>query len=278
MHTKSLRWPAGAAKGRRRMAAPAETFSFSRVTTFEQCARRYRYRYLDGVREGFQSIEAFMGQQVHAAVEWLFQQKDAGKEPRAEEAVRYYTSAFDRAHGEARGALRVVKQATKVEDYRKSGAEMVSDFHRMRFSTDALETIGLERRFEVEIAGGGRFQGFIDRLARDASGTLHIIDYKTGGRPPSSFGGKDGDQLEAYAIAIFTETAVDEIELRLEYLRNASTQKRRIRRDEASEAARRLGARIRVAAEANVFPPNPGSLCDWCGFNDLCEAYGRRSR
>lgn len=255
-----------------------QTFSFSRVTTFEQCARRYRYRYVDGVREAFQSIEAFMGQQVHAAVEWLFRQRDAGCPPRVDEAVRFYSAAFDAAYADARGALKVIKQGMKVEDYRRSGAEMLADFHRARFEGDGFETIGLERHFVLEIDGGRRFQGFIDRLARDRSGTLHIIDYKTGGRPPLRFGGKDGDQLEAYAVAMFAETDADELVLMLEYLRNGSTQTRRVRRADAEETARRLGARIDAAATANVFPPTPGILCDWCGFNDLCEAYGKRSR
>lgn len=255
-----------------------ETFSFSRVTTFEQCARRYRYRYVDGVREAFQSIEAFMGQQVHAAVEWLFTEKGQGRMPGVEEAVKFYSAAFDRGCVEARGGLKVIKKDTVVEDYRRSGAEMLVDFHRNRFAVDQLETLGLERHFVLEIDSGRRFQGFIDRLARDASGVLHIIDYKTSGRPPLRFGGKDGDQLEAYAVAMFAETDADEIELRLEYLRNGSTQVRRVRRSESVETARRLAARIAAAAEANVFPPTPGTLCDWCGFNDLCEARLARSR
>jgi len=255
-----------------------DTFSFSRVTTFEQCARRYRYRYVDGVREAFQSIEAFMGQQVHAAVEWLFEEKKAGRLPRADEAVRRYTATFDEAWGQARATLKVIKRDTRIEDYRRSGAEMLVDFHRLRFLGDSLETVGLERHFLMEMAEGRRFQGFIDRLARDAAGVVHIIDYKTGGRPPIRFGGKDGDQLEAYAVAMFAETTADELVLTLEYLRNSSTQTRRILREEAGETARRLGARIRVAAEATVFPPTPGTLCDWCGFNDLCEASGQRAR
>lgn len=255
-----------------------ETFSFSRVTTFEQCARRYRYRYVDGVREAFQSIEAFMGQQVHAAVEWLFQEKGQGRVRRVDEAVKFYSASFDRDWTGARGGLKVIKKDTRMEDYRRSGAEMLADFHRNRFATDTLETVGLERHFVLDVRPGQRFQGFIDRLARDADGVLHIIDYKTANRPPVRFGGKDGDQLEAYAVAIFAETGAEELELRLEYLRNGSTQKRRIRREESVETARRLAARIEVAAGANVFPPTPGTLCDWCGFNDLCEAYVPRSR
>lgn len=255
------------------------TFSFSRVSTFEQCARRYRYRYVDGVREAFQSIEAFMGQQVHAAVEWMFREREGGRAPRVDEAVRWYSGSFDRAFAEARGTLRIIKQRTALEDYRRAGAEMLADFHRTRFLADRLETLGLERHFVLDLEGGRRFQGFIDRLARDDAGIVHIIDYKTGGRPPVRFGGKDGDQLEAYAVAMFAEhPGIDEIALQLEYLRNGSTQARRIRREETAETARRLRERIRVAAEASVFPPSPGTLCDWCGFNDLCEAYGSRGR
>jgi putative RecB family exonuclease len=252
------------------------TFSFSRVTTFEQCARRYRYRYVDGVREAFQSIEAFMGQQVHATVEWLFRERDAGRTRPVEEAVRFYSATFDGARTQLRGALKIVKQGTGMEEYRASGAQMVADFHRLRFASDRLETLGLERHFLLEMPPARQFQGFIDRLARGPDGAMHIIDYKTGGRPPLRFGGKDGDQLEAYALAMFAETPADELVLTLEYLRNGSTQTRRIRRDEATEVERRLKARIQVAAEASVFPPTPGTLCDWCGFNDLCEAYGRK--
>lgn len=257
----------------------AELFSFSRVTTFEQCARRYRYRYVDGVREAFQSIEAFMGQQVHATVEWLFQEKAAGRVPAVDDAVRRYCDGFDRAHAAARPGLRVVKQGTRVEEYRRSGAEMLADFHRTRFVPDDMETLGLERRFEMELGDGRRFQGFIDRLARARDGTVHIVDYKTGGRPPTAFGGKDGDQLEAYAVAVFAETDADELVLMLEYLRTGRTLTRRIGRGEVEEKARRLRARVTVAAEATAWPPTPGTLCDWCGFNDLCEAYTpRRAR
>ena len=126
----------------------------------------------------------------------------------------------------------MIKRDTAVEDYRRSGAEMLADFHRTRFVADRMETMGLERHFMLDIDGGRRFQGFIDRLARDAAGVVHIIDYKTGGRPPVRFGGKDGDQLEAYAVAMFAETDADELVLMLEYLRNGSTQTRRIRRAE----------------------------------------------
>lgn len=257
-----------------------DVFSFSRVTSFEQCARRYRYRYLDGVQEAFQGIEGFMGNRVHDAVEWLFREREHQRVHDAARLVGWYTEAFDRELSAASGRTKVVKQGRSVEDYRRDGAAMLADFHRMRFGSDDLETVGLERHFELQLPGGQRFQGFIDRLARDASGTLHIIDYKTGSRPATRFEGKDAQQLEAYAVAMFAEDSAvgagESIELRLEYLRNASVVRRTIRRDEALEVGRRLAARIDYAATATVFPPSPGVLCGWCGFNDVCEAAPQR--
>ena len=47
------------------MEAASQVYSYSRITTFEQCARRFRYRYVDGIKEAFRGVEAFMGQQVH---------------------------------------------------------------------------------------------------------------------------------------------------------------------------------------------------------------------
>src|SRR5688572_3505192 len=43
------------------MSVEPAAYSFSRITTFEQCARRFRYRYLDKVKEAFDSVEGFMG-------------------------------------------------------------------------------------------------------------------------------------------------------------------------------------------------------------------------
>ncbi|HYC56170.1 MAG TPA: PD-(D/E)XK nuclease family protein [Candidatus Binatia bacterium] len=251
-----------------------DAFSFSRMTTFEQCARRYRYRYLDGVREGFQSIEAFMGQQVHACVEWLYKERMAGGAPRVEVAIERYCHQFDRELAGHRPAIKVIRRDATVEHYRRSGAEMLADFHRQRFIVDGLETIATERHFVLELAEGLRFQGFIDRVARDGSGRLHLIDFKTGSRVPERFEGKDADQLDAYALAMFTEQPeLDEIVLVLEYLRTARAHTKRIRRRDSAAIHTRLTTRIGVALLATVFPPSPGALCDWCGFNDLCEAY-----
>ncbi len=257
-----------------------QTFSFSRVSSFEQCPRRYRYRYLDGVHEAFQSVEAFMGQQVHAALEWLFKRKEQGQVPSLEQCVAYYCSVWDATVKDSATPVKVVRGG-ESEPYRRSGAEMLADFYRNRFPGDQLSTVATEQHVSIRLAGRLPFQGFIDRFARDCGGRYYIIDYKTGKRVPQRFEGKDAEQLEAYALTVFADYGVDEVVLSLEYLRTGRNNTKVVRRSEAAALEQRLAARIDAALSATVFPPNPGVLCDWCGFNDLCEAartrYGKEA-
>lgn len=259
------------------IAASPEAYSFSRVTTFEQCPRRYRYRYLDGVQEGFDSVESFMGRQVHAAIEWLYGEREKGRKPRADETVAWYCASWDAGIAAGPRLVRVVKDGAPLEGYRRSGAEMLSRFHQTRFVSDRLETLGNEHHFRVTIAERFEFQGYIDRLARDEAGTRHIIDYKTGRKNGRGFSGREAEQLEAYALALFSSESVDEIELVLEYLRLGERVRKRVRREDAAALESSLVARIERLESSTVFPANPGILCRWCGYNDICDAVTARA-
>jgi putative RecB family exonuclease len=255
------------------LVASTDPLSYSRVTTFEQCPRRYRYRYLDGVQEGFDSVEAFMGRQVHSTIEWLYEERRSSRQPQATAAVSKYCELWDRELGSSRRPVRIVKDGTPLEGYRRTGADMVARFHRSRFVSDRLDTIANERHFRVTLGERFEFQGYIDRLARDERGLLHIIDYKTGRRVSRGFSGREAEQVEAYAVALFTEIDdLEEIELALEFVRTGDRVRRRVTRAECSELERRLVARIDAVVASTVFPPNPGVLCRWCGFNDVCDA------
>jgi putative RecB family exonuclease len=256
---------------------PPPTYSHSRLSTFDQCAKRFRYQYLDRVQQAFVSVEGFMGRQVHATIEWLFAERLAGREHDATAAVEHYCAAWDQSLLESMRPIRVVRVEEASEQYRRLGAELVATFHRDRYVTDPLNTVAIEKHFDVRLAGGHRLQGYIDRLARDGSGRVHVIDYKTGKRAPKRFEGKDAEQLEAYALAVFDELGadLDEVILVLEFLRTMRTLRSRVTRAELPRIEERICATIDVVEAATVFPPSPGPLCHWCGYNDVCDSYGR---
>ncbi len=248
------------------------TYSFSRVTTFEQCARKFRYRYIDGVQEAFQSVEAFVGSQVHGALEWLFLEHMAGREPGTEQAVARYCDLWDEGIKETGAPVKIIREGRRYEEYRLEGARMVEAFHKNEFSRDRMETLATERHFLVELGGKHSFQGFIDRLARGPDGRLCVIDYKTAKRRPRRFEGKDADQLRAYAVALFKEfDDSEEIDLVLNYVRHGAKFDERIDRRSAQAFEEVLARRIEALEDSTVFPPAPSRLCDWCGYNDICE-------
>ena len=252
---------------------PNEEFSFSRITTFEQCARRYRYRYLDGVQEAFRGVEAFMGQQVHSTIEWMFEERDAGCVREAKDCVARYCEIWDAELLKSTRQVRIIKDGFDLEYYRRKGAEMVSSFYQARFSRDRLKTIANEMYFKIELSGGHAFRGFIDRVARDEEGRLHIIDYKTGRQMKRGFVGKEADQLRAYGFAYLKNSDDAEVVLEIDFLQTGRKESATLARDEIDPIEDQLTTRIDKAIGSTVFPLQTGPLCRWCGFNDICDGY-----
>ena len=58
------------------LPAPREVslaeYSHSRLSTFEDCPRKFRYRYVDQIKVETEGVEAFMGKRVHEILERLY--------------------------------------------------------------------------------------------------------------------------------------------------------------------------------------------------------------
>jgi len=47
-------------------------YSNSRIETFEQCPRKYKFRYLENIKTGTEGVEAYVGKRVHETLEKLY--------------------------------------------------------------------------------------------------------------------------------------------------------------------------------------------------------------
>ena len=66
-------------------------YSHSRLSTFEKCPLRYKYRYIDKIKPDIEkSIEAHLGSTAHDTLEWLYIQVKEGKIPTLEETIVCY--------------------------------------------------------------------------------------------------------------------------------------------------------------------------------------------
>ena len=245
-------------------------FSHSRLETLGDCPRRYRFRYVEGLKEAFQTLEAFVGSMVHGAIQWAYLEREAKREPDAAAVVDRYHSAWRERMGPG---VRVVRDGQTADQQRAEGEDMVRRHLATTFAEDRMETLAVEPRIDLAI-GDHAYVGYIDRLARDREGTLHVIDYKTSRSVPESAEAA-GLQARSYGVAVMEKHGGVEVGIRYEYLRHGKRVEERLPRSRSAEIAALIGARIEKALAAERlgdFPAKPGPLCRWCGFRDDCDA------
>jgi putative RecB family exonuclease len=246
---------------------PKNAYSFSRLKTFRQCPARYRMRYLQGLKEGFRSVEAYLGNTVHDALEWLYGERRDGREPTLDEALERLSARWRDGWSNDIAIIRVTDEA---ESYLRTGREMLELFVRDTFARDASETVSLEERLTMRLADDVVFTGFADRIGRTETGRLFVVDYKTSRSMGDGSEFSEGLQAPLYAACAMHFRDEESALAGYHYLRHGATRWREI----SSEAARQLFDRclelVRLTEAAEEFPARPGVLCAWCGFNDRC--------
>jgi superfamily I DNA/RNA helicase/RecB family exonuclease len=152
-------------------------FSPSRLSAFEKCPVHWFIQNFGGDGSGF---EASLGTLLHAALEV------STSEVELESFVEsnWHTLEFEatwQSSGQKRKALNMV---AALGEYLRSAGELVS----------------AEQKFEVKI-GRLVIAGKIDRVERDASGGLRVVDLKTG-KPPGVQEVTTHRQLAVYQLAV----------------------------------------------------------------------------
>lgn len=247
-------------------------FSFSAISTFKSCPKSFEFKYIKKLPEAFNSIEAHMGSSVHEVLEWAYKERKEEQEPSVQAALERYSEQF---HSEDFEAIKVVKDDKTKEDYYLEGREFIVYFFNEIFPFDTSSTLFLEQRFEIPLNVGDRevkYRGIIDRISKEPDGTLRVIDYKTGrvGQPMDTL------QLPSYALYIFLHNIDREIELCFEDLRLKQTKVVRFDRKQVKAIRESLQKEIAVILDAKPedFVAKTSILCRWCGYNEICPAYG----
>jgi putative RecB family exonuclease len=246
-------------------------FSYSRLSTFADCPRRYEFRYVARRREAFDSVEAVLGRAVHETLAWLYTEREGGESPGEANALEHFTNGFRAALGPS---VRVIRQGDSFERHEDLGRSMIAAHHQDGFARDALRSLGIEERFDLPLDGGWRFTGVIDRRAVDRDGALHLVDYKTTGRPPETLGPEDDFQLRSYGMACMALHGIERVTLHYLFLRNGRTFSSTMESSDGLATGTQLVERIERTAGAQTFPPNPSALCAWCGFREDCDVSG----
>ena len=248
---------------------PSNTYSFSRIKCFQQCPLRYRFRYLEGRKEAFRSIESFLGSTVHDVLEWLYAQRDAGTDPDESavlaEFARHWTEGRDRS-------VAIIRVNNDDEEYIRLGREMLARFFSETFTRDQSRTVSLEQRLSKRLSDAVLFTGFADRIGRTDKGRLFVIDYKTSKSEGDGSEFSEGLQAPLYAACVLDHHDDDEALAGYHYLRHGTTRWQQVDRDRARQLVDRFLELVSEVEAAGDFPARPGVLCAWCGFNAICPS------
>jgi putative RecB family exonuclease len=248
---------------------PGNVYSFSRIKTFHQCPLRYRYRYLQGLKEAFRSIESYLGNTVHDVLEWLYAERDNASDPDEDSMLDRFASGWSAGRDDS---LAIIRVEEREENYLKMGREMLARFFTDTFARDRSTTVSLEKRLSVRLSDTVLFTGFADRVGRTEQGRLFVVDYKTSKSEGNGSEFSEGLQAPLYAACVLERHDEDEALAGYHYLRHGSTRWQQVDSDRAAKLRARFLDLANEADAAGEYPARPGILCAWCGFNAQCPA------
>ncbi len=254
-------------------------YSHSKLSTFEKCKLKYKFRYIDKIIPDVEkSIEAHLGSSVHSALEWLYKQvtnKEPGgsnKVPELDELISYYSEKWKETFSPE---MIIVKPGLKHGDYFNKGIHFLIDYYlENRPFND--NTIDIEKKILIDLDENTKLIGFIDRLVHDIENdSLEIHDYKTGESQPLHDHGEKDRQLALYSIAI-KENFGEEKDVKLVWHFLAHKKKLVSKRTngQLENLKRETLELIREVENTKAFPPTKSRLCDWCEYKSICPAWG----
>ena len=253
----------------KRAPTPSNAFSFSRLKSFNQCPMQYRFRYLEGLKESFRSIESYLGSTVHDVLEWLYGERDRNSNPDEQQMLDRFAARWSEGWNDDIAIIRIDENQ---ETYVRTGREMLDRFHRETFTRDRSQTVSLEQRLSAPLSDGVVFTGIADRVGRTEQGRLFVVDYKTSRSEGNGSEFSEGLQAPLYAACVLKLHGERVALAGYHYLRHGTTRWRRVDDEQADSLMARVLELVGETKSAGDFPARPGILCAWCGFNAHCPA------
>ncbi|MFH1894277.1 MAG: PD-(D/E)XK nuclease family protein [Candidatus Zixiibacteriota bacterium] len=254
------------------------TYSHSRLSTYENCPRKYKFRYVEKFDVGDSvSVESFRGKIVHEALQRLYELVMEGKVWSEADLLTYYDERWQSQHPGS-GLLAIKDEHLSEEDFRNKGRRMVQDYYRAYHPFDQEKTVALERTVTVNLDPDGNYKikGIIDRLAVSKNGVMQIHDYKTARSMVDQRYLDDDRQLALYQLAVQQMWPDrDGFELVWHYLsvpEKRTSSRSDIDIDTLIESTIGLIREVEQATADNNFPTNETRLCNWCEYMSFCPA------
>ena len=253
-------------------------YSNSRIETFEQCPRKYKFRYIDNIRTETEGIEAYVGKRVHETLEKLYRDLKTTKLNSLEDLIRTYENEWEKNW---HSKVQVVREGITPGHYFELGKQCIADYYKRYRPFNQGRTLGLEERIEMKLKNGDKaysIQGYIDRLTWDpATQTYEIHDYKTGSGVPTQEEADEDRQLALYQFGIKQRWPdAQRVKLIWHYLAvDKEIVSARTEADLATLERQVIDLIHHIEEETKLgrWEVHVSRLCDWCEYKPICPAW-----
>lgn len=217
-------------------------YSFSRLATHKQCARKFKYNYVDKVPVEYTDRTALLkGGAVHSIIEFY-------PNPSSHKLAGKYKHIVDNFIRTKLGEKYLSKSSIREFDF-----GLTPDLNICEYSSkDAL------------------FRGSVDYVCV-VDNVLHLIDWKTGKYKEQNW--QSYDQLMFYAIYFFKRyPAINKIKISYVYVEHEDHENSlELTRDNLSNYVSELMGLITNVETDEHYNRNPSKLCGYCDFNKHCS-------
>ena len=248
------------------------SLSPSRLADFQTCPRRYQYASIERIPQPA-SYATAKGRFAHFVFEQLF--KLAAEERTIERARAFVPAAVDAILTEDVCSDIDMDDAMMQRLLQETDA-IITTYFEMEDPT-TITSEGVELRLGATVEGAPLF-GILDRLDRDADGSLTIVDYKTGGLPNRNYDSQTFANAELYAALCEAELGEQPTKIRLMYVAKGESIERNVTDvvvKARSHSAANAWEKINRFYDGGEFPATPSvNACRFCSYKDLCRANG----
>ncbi len=247
-------------------------YSHSKISSFENCPYQYKLKYIDKEKPEIENtIEAFIGDIVHQALESLYKDKKFKKRVSKASLIKFYRDLWDKEYSED---IKVVKQELTAENYKKMGEKFLSDYYEKYKPFEQLTILGLETQDKMTLADGNQWHVRIDKFACDNEGNYYVMDYKTNSRMKDQEEADSDRQLAMYSIWV-KDKFKDAKSVKLVWHMLAFNKEVISERsdEELEKLQQEIIIKIKEIENAKEFPTKVSALCDYCGFRNICPSF-----
>lgn len=248
-------------------------YSSSSLSCFKSCPRKFKFTYIDKpeiIKK--ESIEAFLGNRVHDALEKLYKDVMINKSTSLDEIIEFYRQVWNNNWNEK---IVIRKKENTSENYKKTGEEYICAYYQKHHPFDRGTVLELETNicFHIDSKNKYKIRTILDRIMKVDVNYYEIHDYKTTSNQYYYNNPKNDIQLPLYQFALMSKYQdANRVDLVWHYLKYGE-EIRICHPPEHIESIRKKVVDLITKIEnETVFRTIKTPLCGWCDYIELCPA------